>query len=106
MIGLLKALGMPYQGTRDVFLAIAGLIAGTGIVLGNVLGLGICWLQARFGFLKLPEESYFVKFVPVKIVWWQIALVDVATLLLCVFCMWLPTLYIRRVQPARVLQFK
>lgn len=106
MIGLLKALGMTFERTRDIFLAIAALIGTFGIVLGNIIGLGICWLQQRYGFITLPEETYYMKQVPVDIIWWQVALVDIATLFLCVLCMWLPAFYIRRIHPARVLQFK
>lgn len=106
MIGLLKALGMPFENTRNIFLFLAALIGGVGILLGNVLALGLCWLQVRFGLFTLPEQTYYMKYVPIRIVWWQVALIDVVTLVLCVLCMWLPTLYIRKVHPARVLQFK
>lgn len=106
MIGLLKALGMPFETTRAVFLSIAAIVGGAGIFFGNILAIGICYLQLHYGFLKLPEDSYYMRYVPVKIVWWQVAVVDLLTLVLCVFCMWLPTLYIRRIHPAKVLQFK
>lgn len=106
MIGLLKALGMPFEGTRNVFLSIAGLIGAAGILLGNIFAFSICWLQLHFGFMKLPEQNYYMSTVPIRIVWWQVAVIDVVTLVLCVFCMWLPALYIRSIQPARVLQFK
>lgn len=106
MIGLLKALGMSYESTRNIFLGIAGLIGATGILLGNVLALGICWLQIKFGIITLPEDIYYMKYAPVKVIWWQVAAIDVVTLALCVLCMWLPALYIRRIQPAQVLQFK
>ncbi len=106
MVGLLKALGMPFETTRNIFLAVAGLIGAIGVLIGNVLALLLCWLQLTFGILKLPEDSYYMKFVPIKIVWWQVVGIDVATLVLCVLCMWLPTMYIRRIQPAKVLQFK
>lgn len=106
MIGLLKALGMPFEQTRNIFLGIAGLIGAAGVVLGNVLALGLCWLQVRFGIIKLPEDTYYMSYAPIRIVWWQVAAIDVATLALCIFCMWLPALYIRRIQPAKVLQFK
>jgi lipoprotein-releasing system permease protein len=106
MIGLLKALGMPYESMRNIFLGIAALIGGAGILLGNTIAIGLCMLQLKYGILKLPEDSYNMRYAPVKIIWWQVGLVDVGTLVLCIFCMWLPTLYIRRVQPAKVLQFK
>lgn len=106
MIGLLKALGMPFQSTRNIFLGIAALIGTAGIVLGNIIGLGLCWLQVHFGFIKLPEDIYYMKYAPIRIVWWQVVAIDCVTLGLCVFCMWLPALYIRSIQPAKVLQFK
>jgi lipoprotein-releasing system permease protein len=106
MIGLLKALGMPFAATRNIFLSIAGLVAGAGILAGNILGLTMCWLQVRFGFIRLPEQAYFMKYAPIKVIWWQLAATDAGALVLCIVCMWLPALYIRRIQPAKVLQFK
>ncbi len=106
MVGLLKALGMPNAKLREVFLMLAGLIGACGVIFGNILGLGLCWLQQRFGFIHLPEDTYYMHTVPVRLLWWQVAVIDVATLALCVLCTTLPALYIRRIQPARVLQFK
>ena len=106
MVGLLKALGMPYAGLRNIFLYLAGLISLSGLFFGNLLGLGICWAQQYFGFLHLPEDTYYIHTVPVRIIWWHIVVIDLATLVLCMLCMTLPTLYIRRIQPVRVLQFK
>lgn len=106
MVALLKTLGMPFQGIRMIFIALAGLIGLTGVAAGTALSLGLAWLQQQYGFLKLPESTYYMDRVPVEIVWWHVALIDIASLALCVFCMWLPTLYIRRIRPARTLQFQ
>ncbi len=106
MVGILKAQGMPTGQLQRIFLYHAAIIAGMGIVLGNILALGICWLQVKTGFLKLTEANYSLKYVPVKLYWWQPAIINVATIVLCILCMWLPSLYIRRIQPAKVLQFK
>ncbi|OSZ82884.1 hypothetical protein CAP35_06365 [Chitinophagaceae bacterium IBVUCB1] len=106
MVGILKAQGMPTGQLQRVFLYHAAIISGIGIIAGNILALGICWLQLKTGFLKLTEASYSLKYVPVKLYWWQPLVIDAATILLCILCMWLPSLYIRRIQPARVLQFK
>lgn len=106
LIGLLKAMGMSLDKTMQLFLYHAAIIAGTGIIAGNILAFGIYYLQQRTGFLKMDETTYYMKQVPVRIDGWQIAAIDLATLLICVLCMSLPALYIRRIQPARVLQFK
>lgn len=106
LVGLLKAMGMRLNMMMGIFLYYAGIIAGVGIVVGNFLALGICFLQQRFGFLKMNEATYYMSQVPVRIEWWQIVMIDIVTLFLCILCMSLPSLYIRRIHPARVLQFK
>jgi lipoprotein-releasing system permease protein len=106
MVGLFKAMGMHFRDIARVFLYIAGLIGGTGIVLGNIVGLGLCLIQQKYGVVTLPEDTYFMKYAPVRIEWAQVLTIDLATLAVCVACMWLPSLYIRKIQPAKVLQFK
>ena len=106
MIGLLKALGMTFETTRTIFLSIAALIGLVGIALGNILAFELCWLQLRFGIIRLSEDVYYMRYAPIRMIWWQIGVIDLVTLMLCVVCMWIPAYYIRRIQPARVLQFK
>lgn len=106
MIGLLKALGMPFGSTRNVFLYVAALIGGSGIVLGNIVAFVLCWLQQHYGIIKLQEDAYYMAQAPIKVIWWHVAVIDIATLVLSVVCMWLPAMYIRTIHPAKVLQFK
>ena len=106
MVGLLKALGMPEGKMRQIFLYHASLIGIAGVVAGNILAVGLCFFQQQTGFFKLSETGYSMQYVPVHITWWHPVAISICTMLLCILCMWLPTLYIRRVQPAKVLQFK
>lgn len=104
--GVLKALGMTNGATQKIFLYIALLTGGLGVLFGNIFALAICFAQQRFGFLKLDEATYFMNTVPIQINFGYILLIDLVTLIISVLCMWLPTLYVRRMQPAKVLQFK
>ncbi len=106
MVGLLKALGMNFRSTVYVFMSIGGIIGFAGIILGNIMALTLCWAQQTYALFKLDERVYFMKFVPVKVIWWHVIATDISALLLFVLCLWLPALYIRRIQPAKVLQFK
>lgn len=106
MVGLLKTLGMAEREMRKIFLYHASLIGVAGIIAGNILAIGLCVLQQQTGFLKLSEAGYSMQYVPVHIIWWHPVVISILTMVLCILCMWLPTLYIRRVQPAKVLQFK
>jgi lipoprotein-releasing system permease protein len=106
MIGLLKALGMNQKSMQMIFLFHSALIAVLGVATGNLIGLGFCYLQKKTGFLKLSETTYYMSQVPVRVDGMFVLLIDLATVVLCFLCMWLPSLYIRRIQPAKVLQFK
>lgn len=104
--GLLKALGMDDSGVQRIFLYIALLTGGLGVLLGNAMALTLVFAQRKWGFLKLDEATYFMDKVPMDVDLSLIVLVDLATLLVTIVCMWLPTVYVRKMQPAKVLQFK
>jgi lipoprotein-releasing system permease protein len=104
--GLLKALGLNNGDTQKIFLYIALLTGILGVLLGNILAIGICLAQQKFGFLQMNEATYFMNKVPMQLNLWYVLLIDVATIVITVLCMWLPTIYVRKIQPAKVLQFK
>lgn len=106
MIGLLKALGMGFRQTMMVFMNLGLLIGGWGILFGNIIAIAMCLLQQHLQIIKLPEDSYYMRYAPVKLIWWHVAVTDVAALLLFVIFMWLPAFYIRTIQPAKVLHFR
>jgi lipoprotein-releasing system permease protein len=106
MIGILKTVGSPNASIQKIFLYHGTIIAISGILLGNVLALLLCWLQQRYGFITLPEEAYFISTAVVRISWWQVLLIDTGTLLICFLILMVPTFIIRKIQPARAVQFR
>ncbi|MBO9150950.1 ABC transporter permease [Chitinophaga sp. GCM10012297] len=106
MVGILKALGMRNGAIQSIFIYQAAYITLAGIVIGNVLGIGLALLQQHTGFLKLPEESYYMSVAPIAIQWWKVALINGGTLLICVLVLIIPSLLIRRILPVKAIQFK
>jgi lipoprotein-releasing system permease protein len=106
MIGILKAIGSPNASIQRIFLYQGAIITLFGMVFGNALGLLICWLQQRYGFITLPEDAYFISKAVVKLEWWHLVLVNLGTFLICFLVLMIPTLVIRRIQPARAIQFR
>lgn len=106
MIGILKAVGSPNASIQKIFLYHGTLITIIGIFFGNALALLLCWLQQRYGFITLPEDAYFISTAVVKISWWQVLLIDAGTLLICFLILMVPTFIIRKIQPARAVQFR
>jgi lipoprotein-releasing system permease protein len=82
------------------------IIAVIGIALGNIVGLGFCWLQQRYGFISLPEDMYYISKAESRVIWWQVLLVNGGTFLVCFLVLIVPTFIIKRIQPVKAIQFR
>lgn len=106
MVGILKALGMRNGAIQGIFIYQAGYIVLAGIIIGNILGLGLALLQQYTGFFKLPEESYYMTVAPIAIQWWKVLLINGVTLGICLLILLIPTLLTRKILPVKAIQFK
>lgn len=104
--GLLKTIGLNSSSAQMIFIYIALLISIVSIVLGDIIALTLCWLQQNYKLVKLNEATYFMKEVPIKIDVNAIIFINIATIITTLLFMWLPTLIVRRMLPAKMLRFK
>ncbi len=105
MIGVLTALGASRNSIREVFLIQAGIIVLTGLILGNVLGLSLCYLQDHFGLIKLDEASYYLSVAPIKIDYFKILIINLSTIVITLACLLIPSYIISRIDPIKAIRF-
>lgn len=105
MIGVLKALGTRNTSVRKIFLYNAAFIIGRGLFFGNLLGIGLAFIQYHFQIIGLDQESYYVPYVPINMDWLPIVLLNVGTLLLCLVFLIVPSYVITKVSPVKAIRW-
>jgi len=103
MIGLLKALGCNNRQLSQTFLYIALFLTLKGLLWGNIVGLGLCAIQAVWHPIALDPENYYLEWVPISIRWWQILLLNVGTLVITMLMLHIPSTLVSKVSPGRIL---
>lgn len=106
MIGLLKALGESNWGIRKIFLYNAFYLIVIGLFLGNLLGLGLGYIQERTHFLKLDEASYYMSFIPIHFEWVDVLAINLGTVFVCLLVLLIPSMLVSKISPIRALVFK
>lgn len=104
-IGILKALGATNTRIRHTFMWFAAFIVGRGMLIGNLIGLILVTVQYYFHIIPLDPDKYYVESVPIEFNWILIGLVNLATLVVTMIALILPSFLVSRVQPAKSIQF-
>ncbi len=105
MIGILKALGTKSWSIRKVFLYQAAFLIGNGLFWGNVIGIGLCFLQYKFGIVKLDQSSYYLTEVPINLNLITILTLNLGILFLTLLMLLVPSHLISRISPVKAIRF-
>ncbi|GAB2858612.1 ABC transporter permease [Hymenobacter ruber] len=65
-IAVLLAMGASQKTVRRTFLYVGAIVALVGAATGLILGVTLCWLQQRFGFVSMGMATSVVDAYPVK----------------------------------------
>jgi lipoprotein-releasing system permease protein len=106
MIGILKALGTKDRNLRKMFIFLTGRIIAKGLFWGNLAGVGIGLLQFYFRIIPLDQESYYMAYVPVSLMLWQILLINLVTVVTCLVMVLIPGYIIGRITPVKAIRYR
>ncbi len=106
MIGILKAIGARNTTIRRTFLWFAVFTIGKGMLIGNLIALGLIVLQHYTGLVKLNPATYYVSTVPVEFNLFVWLLLNVATLVISVFVLIAPSYLVSKINPAASMRYE
>ncbi len=105
MIGILKALGSEDGTIRRVFLYQAAYLIGKGLFWGNIIGIGLAYLQLKTSAITLDPSSYYIKTVPVNLDLFHIILLNAGTMAVIILMLLVPSQLISRITPVKAIRY-
>ncbi|MBT1699164.1 ABC transporter permease [Fulvivirgaceae bacterium PWU4] len=105
MIGMLKAVGASNGLVRSIFVYNGVALILKGLLLGNLLGLGLCFIQYKFKLITLNPRDYYMEFVPISWHWDIVLMLNLVILLIVTLVLLLPTMAIASINPIRSIKF-
>ncbi|AMO20057.1 ABC transporter permease [Flavobacterium columnare] len=105
MIGILKSVGADNWTIRKIFLYNAVHLIIQGLLWGNIIGVGLLFIQQKFGIVKLNPENYYVTTAPVDINWVDIISLNIGTILICLIVMLIPSYVVTKISPVKAIKF-
>ncbi|MFZ4425862.1 MAG: ABC transporter permease [Saprospiraceae bacterium] len=106
MIGTLKSLGASDWSIRKIFLGYAAYIVFTGLVWGNLLGIGLCIIQKYGEVIKLSEENYYLSVAPVHLSPLAVLALNFGAMLIILLFLVLPSYLVTRISPIKAIRFR
>ena len=105
MIGTLKALGSNNKSIRKIFIYNALYLIGSGLLLGNILGLGLAAIQYFFKLIPLDPDTYYMDTIPIYLNIWYLLALNIGTIIITTLMMLWPSHIVSRISPIKALRF-
>ncbi|HMT78269.1 MAG TPA: FtsX-like permease family protein [Saprospiraceae bacterium] len=105
MIGILKTLGMKNRDMQIIFLMQASRIIIFGLIGGNLLGLGLAWIQYHFKLIQLNEADYYLSIAPIEFSFSAIIMINIFTLIVIMAFLIIPSMIISRISPVKTIEY-
>jgi lipoprotein-releasing system permease protein len=105
-IGILKSIGISAKGISSIFMIEGILIGALGIALGTSLGVLLCTLLARYQFIRLPQDIYYIQYLPVYLRLQEVGLIALAAFFICLCFTIYPARKAASLEPVEALRYE
>lgn len=105
-IGILKAVGAPPLSIMKIFLNLGFIIGTIGTFIGSFLGVTVSLLLEKYKFIKLPADVYYIDKLPVKVVFSEVFLIMVVSIIITLLAAIYPAWKGSRIEPCEALRYE
>jgi lipoprotein-releasing system permease protein len=105
-VAILRAMGATARSIMVVFIFQGILVGVVGTLAGLISGLGLCHLLAKYKFITLPSDVYYISTLPVRVEMLDVALVTAAAILISFLATIYPSRHASRLNPVEALRYE
>lgn len=106
LIGSLKAMGTKTSSIRKIFMLKSIQLIFKGLLYGNIIGLGLCYIQYQFGIIPLNPQDYYMNKVPIEFAPWWILIINLGTLFIIGLTLFIPSGIISKISVAKTINYR
>ena len=105
-VAILRAMGASAKSVMTIFM-VQGLLVGlVGTLAGLASGLGICHLLARYKFISLPSDVYYITTLPVRVEFWDVCLVSLSAVVISFLATIYPSWHASKLNPVEAIRYE
>jgi len=105
-VAILRAMGATQKSIMSVFMFQGVLVGVVGTLAGLASGLGLCHLLAKYKFIELPSDVYYISTLPVRVEMLDVGLVIVAAVVISFLATLYPSWHASRLDPVESLRYE
>ena len=104
-IGTMKAMGATNKSIRKIFIIHGIHLSIRGLLLGNIMGIGLALIQKYFNIISLDPNTYYMTSIPINLDLTILLLLNVGVVSIISIMMLAPSYIISSITPIKALRF-
>ncbi|MBR5726122.1 MAG: ABC transporter permease [Muribaculaceae bacterium] len=106
VIGNFKALGATNGSIRRIFIYLTSKLILKALIIGNIIGIGLCLVQRHFHIVRLDPSAYYMPYVPISLSIPALLALNVGILVVSYLTLLLASHIISTIKPTTTMRFE